>query len=216
MIPQFTTGMRIRIVIFLLILIHPLVLTADGGWNVVADDDGITLYTRMPKGHSTAEYKAVCVVDHPIEKVGLTLSDISSYPNWFFRCTQAHKIQTWDSTDLDFLLYVAIDTPWPFRDRDAVYRVVTAIDLSIGKVSVRSRALETEHPALQNNHVHITDSELQWVLESVSVDQTRITFINRTHAAGPWGDFISGSGTRTTTMQSLKNLKAFLSRKSFT
>ena len=73
--------MQICIVVFLLILIHPLVLTADGDWNFVADDDGITLYTRMPKDHSTAEFKAVGVVDHPIEKVGLALSDISSYPN---------------------------------------------------------------------------------------------------------------------------------------
>ena len=43
-------------------------------------------------------------------------------------------------------------------------------------------------------------------IAKVSSQQTRITFINRTQAAGPFSNYISNPGTRDTTFHSLKNL----------
>ena len=202
-----------RIVIILLLMVYPLILGADGDWNLITDDDGIALYTRSLRDNSTSEFKGICVVDRPIETVGSVLSDVASYPDWFFRCIQSHKIPTEDSSDLDFLLYVAIDTPWPFTHRDAVYKVVTTIDHAAGKVVVRCATSKAQRVPRRKNFVRITDSRLQWILERLSAGQTRITFINRTHAAGSWGDYISNSGTRATTLHSLKNLQKLLIKK---
>ena len=187
-------------------LIFPLTVIGGGDWSLETEDDGLQLYSRVHYDDTAREYKGVCVVDHPIEAVGSVLSDIASYPTWFFRCIQAQKIPTTDSSDLNFLLYIVIDTPWPFTDRDAVYSVVTSIDRAAGKIVVHSRAIKTHLMTPKNTHVRITDSDLQWILEQHTTGQTRITFINRTHAAGPWGDIISSSGTRATTLHSLKNL----------
>jgi hypothetical protein len=55
--------------------------------------------------------------------------------------------------------------------------------------------------------VRITDSENLWVLEKISADCTRITFVNRTNAGGPFANYLSNPGTRDTTVHSLENLR---------
>ena len=186
------------------------------GWNLLADEEGVALYTKASADDGASVIKGVCEVERPLETVGRVLSDVSSYPNWFFRCHQSRKIPAQDSTDLNFLLYIVIDTPWPFADRDVVYKVVTTVDSAAGKVVVHSTAVKSQSLARKKNYVRITDSKLQWILERLSAGQTRITFINRTHAAGLWGDYISNSGACATTLHSLKNLKKLLDSGSFT
>jgi hypothetical protein len=204
-------GIRYHIVIVFVFLSHPLLLFATDGWNFITEDDGIALYSRTLKGYASTEFKGICIIDRPIESVGTVLSEVSAYPEWFFRCTQSYKIRAKNSSDLNFLLYVAIDTPWPFADRYVVYKVVSAVDRTAGKIVVSSTAIQAPTALPQNDTVRITDSELKWILEKLPDGQTRLTFINRTHAAGAAGDFISIRGTRATTLHSLKNLKKQLS-----
>ena len=146
-------------------------------------------------------------MNQPLEVVGAVLSDIPSYPKWFFKCIESKKIQADNTSELNFYLYIAIDTPWPFSDRDVVYKARVVIDYVLGKVVIKSNALTEPFIPLRNGHVRITDSEHQWILEKVSSEQTRTTFINRTNAAGPFANYISNPGTRDTTVYSLQKLK---------
>ena len=196
-----------RIIIILLLIIFPVSSVADGDWKLIVDQDGIALYAREVSGHAEAQFKGVCIVNRPLEAVGSIMSDIASYPKWFFKCIEAQKIPAENSSELHFFLYVAIDTPWPFSDRDAVYKTEIAIDYALGKVVVRSTALKEPLIPLRRQYVRVTDSEHQWILEKISADSTRITFINRTNAGGPLANYISNPGIRDTTVHSLKNLK---------
>ena len=196
-----------RIIISLIIIIYPLIPNAGNDWKLVTDENDIVLYVREVSGHAEAQFKGVCTVGKPIEAVGSILSDIASYPKWFFKCIEAQKLPSENSSDLHFFLYVAIDTPWPFSDRDAVYETKITIDDFLGKVVVRSHAVKEPLIPLRHQYVRITDSEHQWILEKISPESTRITFINRTNAGGPFAGYISNPGIRDTTLYSLKNLK---------
>jgi hypothetical protein len=199
-----------RIIIILALMVLATLSGASGQWKLIDDRDDITLYSREVSGHSQSQFKGVCLVGQPIEAVGSVLSDVGSYPRWFFKCIEAKKIPAENSSELHFLLYVAIDTPWPFLDRDVVYETDVAVDHAAGKVFIRSVALKRPFVQLRRQYVRITDSEHQWILERVSADLTRITFINRTNAEGPFADYLSNSGMRDTTIHSLENLKKLL------
>jgi hypothetical protein len=199
-----------RIIIILPFMFLATISGASDQWKSIVERNGITLYARELNGHSEAQFKGVGVVDRPLEAVGSVLSDITSYPKWFFKCIEAKKISTENSSELHFFLYVAIDTPWPFSDRDVVYKTGVTIDYASQKVVVHSIALKTAIIPLRRQYVRITDSEHQWILEKISKNRTRITFINRTNAAGPFANYLSNSGTRDTTLYSLENLKRIL------
>ncbi len=188
-------------------MVLPTISVAGGEWKLIADKDGITLYAREVSGHSEAQYKGVSIINQSIEAVGSVLSDIASYPKWFFKCIESKKIPTKNSSELHFFLYVAIDAPWPFSDRDAVYETEVAIDYALGKVVIRSTALTQPLIPLRRQYVRITDSEHQWILEKISADRTRITFINRTNAAGSFANYISNPGSRDTIFLSLNNFR---------
>ncbi len=189
-------------------MVLPTISVAGGEWKLIADKDGITLYAREVSGHSELEFKGVCLVNQPLEVIGAVLSDIPSYPKWFFKCIESEKIPVENTSELNFYLYIALDTPWPFSDRDVVYKAKVDIDYALGKVVIQSTALTEQFVPLRRGYVRITDSEHQWILERVSSERTRITFINRTNAAGSFANYISDPGTRATTVHSLRNLIA--------
>jgi hypothetical protein len=199
-----------RIIIILISMVFAAISVAGDPWKLIVDIDGITLYAREVSGHSEGQFKGVCTVRRPIEAVGAVLSDVGAYPKWFFKCIEAKKIPTENSSELHFFLYVAIDTPWPFSDRDVVYETDVSIDYESGKVAIHSIALKASFIPLRKRYVRITDSEHQWILERISFDRTRITFLNRTNTAGPFATYLSNPGIRDTTIHSLKNLKKML------
>jgi len=192
--------------ITLIWLLCPAILFAGNEWELVEKEDGIAVYAREVRGHSGREFKGVCLVKQPIEVIASVLSDIPSYPKWVFKCIESRKIPSENTSGLNLLLYIAIDTPWPFSDRDVVYKTAVSIDRALGKVAIHSIALKAQFVPLRSGYVRITDSEHRWILESISTTRTRITFTNRTNAAGPFANFISDPGTRDTTVGSLKNL----------
>jgi hypothetical protein len=198
-----------RIIVSLIFAVFPFITFAADEWKSIIDEDGIALFSREVGGHAEAQFKGVCTVNRSLEAVGAILSDIGSYPKWFFKCIEARKIPAANSSALHFFLYVAIDTPWPFSDRDVVYETDISIDYAFGKVVIMSRALIEPLVPLRKQYVRITDSEHQWILERISADRTRVTFINRTNAGGPFANYLSNPGIRNTTLFSLKNLRKF-------
>ncbi len=191
----------------LILIAFPVLVVAGSDWKLIANEEGVALYSRKVSGHSELEFKGVYLIDQPLEVIGAILSDIPSYPKWFFKCIESKKIPRENTSELNFYLYIAIDTPWPFSDRDVVYKANVAIDSDIGKVIIRSTALTEPFVPLRSGYVRITDSEHQWILEKISSERTRITFLNRTNAAGSFANYISNPGTRDTTVHSLNNLR---------
>ena len=199
-----------QIIIILILLALPAISGSGDQWQLIVERDGITIYAREVSGHSEMQFKGVCTVSHSLASVISVLSDTASYPKWFFRCIEANKIPTKNPSEFHFLLYVAIDTPWPFTDRDVLYKTEVKIDFASEKVIIHSIALKAPIIPLKKQYVRIIDSEQQWILEKITVDLTRITFINRTNAAGPFANFISNPGIRETMIYSLTNLTKIL------
>jgi len=196
----------------LLILIIPLLVADPGGlfaqeqWETVSNDNGVAIYSRKVIGQEDSEFKGITDINQPIEVMGAVSAEIPDYTGWFFKCRQARKIPAISSTAYNFMVYIAIDTPWPLWPRDIVYDVKIKIDMASGKVEVRCKAVPEPVVPIRKDHVRITDSELHWVLERIDTHRTRIIFIMRTDAGGSVSSYWSDLGCRKTIYHSLINL----------
>ncbi len=195
----------------LIILTLPQTALAETEWELIEDSEGVVVYAREFEGYSERQFKGICSIPQPIEIVAAVLVDISSYPQWFYSCTEAKKLLNSNSTVLDFFMYFVINVPWPFSDRDAVFHAKTTLDPVSEKILIASTARIDHRVPLRKNYVRITDSEQQWILEKLSPETTRVTFINRTNAAGSMSAFFSDLGSRDTVNQSLKNMRKIAS-----
>ena len=196
---------RLILTIFLLAA-GPGSLFARDSWQFVSDDSSVALYSREVAGHEESEFKGITVVNQPIEVIGAVLAEIPSYPGWFYDCREALKITQVPSSAHNFMIYIAVNTPWPLWPRDIVYDVNIRIDIPPHRVEVRCGAVSEPLIPLREDHVRITDSELHWILESIDPHRTRITFIMRTDAGGAVSGYWTDFGNRKTIYHSLLNL----------
>ncbi len=194
-----------------LILALPQAALAETEWELIKDSEWVVVYARELEGYSERQFKGICSIPQPIEIVAAVLADISSYPQWFYSFTEAKKLPNSNSTVYDFFMYIVIDVPWPFSDRDAVFHAQTTLDPVSEKILIASTAQIDPIVPVREDYVRITDSEQQWILEKLSPETTRVTFINRTNAAGSMSAFFSDFGSQVTINQSLKNMRKIVS-----
>jgi hypothetical protein len=198
--------LKIFILFFTMLITGELTIAAKGDWVFVAESQGVTIHSRKVVEHPEFEFRGSLIVNQPVEVIGAVLADIPSFTRWFYKCTLARKVPDRISSDLEFLLYVAIETPWPLWNRDVVYAVRTEIDITSGKITVHGKAHQDAGVSISKDHVRITDSELQWVLERLDSNRTKVTFSKWIDAGGNIGSYLSNAGCRKTVFQSLVNL----------
>ena len=205
---KYTAHLILQIIICLTLLETPF---AADKWKLVADGGDIKVYESAWEGYSENQYKGVIVIQQPIEIVAAVLADIESYPGWFYRCSEARKLTDDKASVLDFSLYIAIDVPWPFFDRHAVFRAQTTVDAVSETIVINSVAqIDSELPP-HKDYVGITNSAQQWNLEKLTPQTTRITFTNQTGASGSMTAGITNLGSQATVHQSLINMKTVAS-----
>ena len=203
---QMTRTVNLLILIISLPAANPGGLFAQEQWKSVSNDNKVAIYSRKVAGHEESEFKGITEVNQPIEVIGAVLAETPAYTGWFFKCLQAEKIAQISSTAYSFMVYIALDAPWPLWPRDVVYDVNIRIDMASGKVDVRCKAVPEPVVPIRKDHIRITDSELHWVLERIEPHQTRIIFIMRTDAGGSVSGYWSDLGCRKTIYHSLINL----------
>jgi hypothetical protein len=180
---------------------------AEEKWVFIEKNQGVTMHSRKVDGHAESEFRGSSTIDQPLEVVGAVLADIPSFTRWFYKCIQARKIPDKTSTDLNFLLYIVIETPWPLWNRDVVYAATTTIDIASGNIKIQGHARQDAAVPIRKDHVRITDSELQWTLERLDSNQTMVTFTKRINAGGNLGSYLSDAGCKKTVFSSLVNMR---------
>ena len=199
--------------IITILLVFAILLIFDGTtgatsdeWVFIEKSQGVTIHSRKLAEHAESEFRGTRILDQPIEVIGAVLADIPSYPRWFFNCILAKKIPDKSSTNQKFLLYIVVETPWPLWNRDVIYATETRIDIQTGKIVVGGKAIPDALVPINEKHVRVTDSELEWVIERLDDHRTMVSFAKRINAGGSIGSYLSDTGCRKTIFESLVRL----------
>ncbi len=132
--------LRLLICVCILLIADQTVYSAQEKWIFINQDQGVTMHSRKVAGRAESEFRGSITIDQPVEVVGAVLADIPSFTRWFYKCIQARKIPDKTSTDLNFLIYIVIETPWPLWNRDVVYAAATTIDIASGNIKIQGHA----------------------------------------------------------------------------
>ena len=197
---------KIFILCFTLNIVGGMANADENDWVFVENNQGVTIHSRKLAEYAESEFRGTRILEYPVEVIAAVLADIQSYPLWFFNCISASKIPDTTSTNLNFLIYIVVKTPWPLWNRDVIYTTETRIDMSAGKITVWGKAVQDTKVPIKQNHVRVTDSALKWVLARIDDNRTRISFTKRINAGGSIGSYLSDLGCRKTIFESLVNL----------
>jgi len=162
-------------------------LSADEGWELAKDSEGIKVYTRDVEGGSFEEYRAVTIINAPMEVIGEVLKDVPAEPEWMYRCEQARFVKKFD--DSNFIFYNIWDFPFPADTRDAVLEARTVLDYKNGKCISKFWSVEDPSMPINKKYVRMTIKG-KWDFKRISPEMTLFIYENNINPGGTLPAFI--------------------------
>src|SRR5665213_2213628 len=114
----------------ILFLLAPVICMAQEKWNLIKDEHGIAVYSRMLNSEKYKEIRVVCEFNGTAEKLIKVLQDVSNHKNWVYKTIRSYLISKKNKDTLFY--YSEISLPWPVSNRDAT------VQLAVAKDSVRN------------------------------------------------------------------------------
>ncbi|MEZ5196120.1 MAG: START domain-containing protein [Bacteroidales bacterium] len=109
--------MKSSIVTFLSLILS-ISLFSQTNWELKKEEDGIKVYLREVDGSKIQEYKAEAILEGKVSNFVAVLKDVNSYKELY---SHAKEVRLLHENDTFHVHYIVTDTPWPVKDRDAVY-----------------------------------------------------------------------------------------------
>ena len=124
--------------------------------------------------------RAEKLIEHDLDKVAETIQDIDQYPIIFKRVTETKRL---DSN----IVHVMLDMPFPFAGRDYVIKYFVKEEENTWTFSFHS----VDHPRgiLKPGVVRLGNAAGIWVLQSLSNNQTMVTYAWNGELLGNFPDF---------------------------
>ncbi|TLX72270.1 hypothetical protein E9993_18320 [Labilibacter sediminis] len=141
-------------------------------WVCVKNAKGVTLHERWVKVDESLKVrmrKGEFEVDCSFEEAIAFIENYRTIETWMKGIEQITPL-----TENDKMVYVMINLPWPFSNRDFVARS-SSVNVDDNKHVVRFKS-ENYHVKHKKGCVRIKDYSASWTIERISNHKSKITF----------------------------------------
>jgi ribosome-associated toxin RatA of RatAB toxin-antitoxin module len=145
--------------IFFLLTCFLLIPSDLRAWELIRQQDNISIYTQSVKHSEIKAIKAVTYVKASMDRLVSLTMDFSFYPEWITRCKEARILR--DINDNEKIAYAKIDLPWPARDREVIFRNTLSRETTTVSVTINVQALPGQ-PSHNNNIVYLEKLTGSW------------------------------------------------------
>lgn len=182
----------------------PQLTFAEADWKQVKNSDAITVYNRPFPGSDFDEFRAVTIVNAPIEVITEVLYDVPAQPEWMSDCLFAKTVKVFDENHI--IAYNILHFPWPVTDRDFLLDTNFDLDFKAGRVLVTMKAVE--EPLIPvSKYVRMTNVFGTCLLERLDKDKTKVTYTMLANPAGHVPAAVANIFAKMNPYNTLKGLK---------
>lgn len=165
-----------RIMTLIIGLISILNINAQADWELKKDKDGIKVYLRDVEGSDIQEYKAVAILEGKISSFIAVMKDVNAYPELYKHTKEVKLIS---ENDTFHVHYMATNTPWPVKDRDAVYSSTYSQHYNTKLVRIDMK-IEQGYMEPNDDYVRMDKADGFWLFDQV--DPNRVEVVYQMHA----------------------------------
>lgn len=172
-------------------------------WSLSKSIDNIRIYTIEQPGSSFKAFKAVAMMDVPIENLMAVMIDPTSCMAWVHGCTEAYAIG--EGSFEDRYAYSINDMPWPVTDRDYVLHIVTEGNSDNGEVVMHLNAVPDQREEFDDFvRVDSSDTLYRFIPEG---EQTQMIWVQHTDPNGALPGWLVNSLLVDIPVKSLESLE---------
>ncbi len=175
-------------------------------WELIKNEDGIKVYTRMAAHTSIKELKINTTVHCSLAAVVSLLSDVNSYNDWVYNCKDAKIIKHISNNEM--YRYQVTKAPWPVSDRDLITHTLIRQDAA-KTVTITGEAMPN-YLAINKNLVRVHLMEERWVLTPMKGGNIDVLYELKTEPGGAVPNSILNMFIVDGPLQSIKNFRAYV------
>ncbi|AHI28749.1 START domain-containing protein [Marinobacter similis] len=176
---------------------------SDDGWSLRKEAGNIRVYTIDHQDSSFKAFKAVAMLDAPIETVMAVMMNPKSCVEWVHNCTESYAFGT--GSFHDRYAYSVNDMPWPVTDRDYVLHIRTRGNRDSSEIVMDLSATPNQRAEFDNRvRVDRSDTLYRFIPEG---DKTRMIWLQHTDPNGALPGWLVNSLLVDIPVRSLKALE---------
>jgi hypothetical protein len=151
-------------------------------WVLKKDKDGIKVYIRIEPQTGLPEYKGITKITASLASIEAVLRDVEEFPKLFPGTKTAKLLQNDQGHQI---CYMTNECPFPFSDRDGIYRSDFYFDSISGMMTISIIALPDYLPKYSDK-VRISTSKGFWTLKPLKDGTIEVVY---QQYADPGGNF---------------------------
>ena len=155
-------------------------LEADN-WEEQKKEGNITIYTRPHPNSSFEAFKAVAVLDAPLNNVMAVMANPLSCIEWVHGCTVSYGFDV--NSFNDRYAYSVNDMPWPFKDRDYVLHIKTTNKPESNKILMHMNA-SADKKEVSDDYLRVSVAQTVYILEAFDDNKTKMVWLQHTEPGG--------------------------------
>ena len=147
-------------------------LNAQTDWELKKEEDGIKVYLREVEGSKIQEYKAEAILKGKVSSYIAVMKDVNSYAELYEHTKEVRLI---NENDTFHVHYLVTDTPWPVKDRDAVYSSTYSqhYDTKLVRIDMK---IETGYEDENDDYVRMEKADGYWLFDQVEPNKVEIIY----------------------------------------
>lgn len=158
------------IVVCCLIFLSP--LYGQTAWELTKEKDDIQVFTRTNQVMSFKEFKATMVMEGNVEDFISVLFDVEGLTSWGHNVTEAELLER--PHDTIQIYYAVAKAPWPYKNRDGIYKNIFNWDAGGKELTVDIEMLD-DGRLIENNFVRM-DGYGSWKVKVMPNDKLKVEF----------------------------------------
>ena len=171
------------IITLLLNLMFPQAMAVVGQTNMklILDKNGIKIWSYRLSDSPYHGFKAVTTVKSSLTGAVAMVMDTQAANRWLYRTLAVEPIQL-QNNNMDFVISVVSDFPWPFKDREAIVKGKIFQDNRSHLVTIDSQSLD-DYP-ISPNHERMPSVEGGWLFRPLGNGEVEVTMTGHADLGG--------------------------------
>ena len=189
--------------ITLLFLFTVLTLNAQEHWELIKDKDGIQVYLEEEGTYAFKTFKGTTTIEASIHNFIDTIFDLNSYADWGHNVKSASLLER--KGDTLQIYYSVAKAPFPYKNRDGVYRNRFTWDKDKKELNVTIEVLDNY---LEENDKYIRVSGYgYWKVKVATKNNLEVTFLMQVDPGGAVPSWLANLFVVDTPFNTLTNIK---------
>jgi len=142
-------------------------------WELKKDIQGIQVYYRDNPASDIKELKIVTEIESSLASAISVINDIAEMPNWVFNCAKA-EVKA-GHIDSSFLFVNTTSFPFPFTDRELVFRCTTYQNIQTKEVHSRCIA-EPKAIPINEEYIRVEEALSTWTFVPLAPNKVKAEY----------------------------------------